>query len=153
MRLATLMVLMVAMAGQVTTGAAGGSGVTFIPAAQVAAAFEKGQPLVETAGYKVHASRREGSGMAEVHVRDTDIIYVLQGTATLVTGGQVVDGRVTAVDEIRGASIAGGVEQPLGKGDVFIVPNGVPHLFTKVQAPFTYYVVKATSAGAERGTR
>jgi quercetin dioxygenase-like cupin family protein len=79
-----------------------------------------------------------------VHVRDTDVIYVLEGTATIVTGGKVVDGRTTAAGEIRGSSIQGGIEQQLAKGDVFIVPNGVAHWFTRVQAPFRYYVVKAT---------
>jgi mannose-6-phosphate isomerase-like protein (cupin superfamily) len=42
-------------------------------------------------------------------------------------------------------------EQPLARGDVFIVPNGVPHSFTKVQGPFLYYVVKTTSPAG--GTR
>ena len=120
--------------------------VTFIPGARVNAAFEKGEPLLETVGYKVHASRREGPGKAEVHLRDTDIIYVLDGTATIVTGGTVSDGSPAAADEIRGSSIEGGVQQQLVKGDVLVVPNGVPHWFTRVDAPFRYYVVKATTA-------
>ena len=119
--------------------------VTFIPGSRVNAAFERGEPLVETVGYKVHASRREGPGKAEVHLRDTDIIYVLDGTAIIVTGGTVVDGATVAADEIRGASIKGGVEQQLVKGDVLVVPNGVPHWFTRVDAPFRYYVVKTTN--------
>lgn len=122
---------------------------TYLDAAKVTAAFTKGMPLVETGGYKIHASRREAPGMAEVHAQDTDIIYVLEGTATVVTGGNVVDGTTLAGDaaEIRGASIRGGNTQRLSKGDVFIVPNGVPHQFTEVQAPFLYYVVKATDGG------
>jgi glc operon protein GlcG len=40
---------------------------TFIDAPHVAAAFAKGQPLLETAGYKVHASRRVEPGQAEIH--------------------------------------------------------------------------------------
>ena len=67
--------------------------VTHFGASEVSAAFAKGMPLVETSGYKIHASRREAPGMAEVHVRDTDIIYVLDGTATVVTGGDVIDGK------------------------------------------------------------
>jgi glc operon protein GlcG len=126
--------------------------VTFIPAAKTTAAFAKGQPLIETAGYKVHASRREGPGGAEVHTRDTDVIHVLDGTAVIVTGGTVVDGKTTATDEIRGARIDGGTPQALAKGDVFIVPNGVPHWFKEVKAPFLYYVVKVT-APASGGTR
>lgn len=119
---------------------------TYFGAAQVSAAFAKGMPLVETGGYKIHASRREAPGMAEVHAQDTDIIYVLEGTATVVTGGDVVNGKALAenADEIRGATIRGGSAQRLFKGDVFIVPNGVAHQFTEVQAPFLYYVVKAT---------
>jgi mannose-6-phosphate isomerase-like protein (cupin superfamily) len=117
----------------------------------VAAAFAKGGPLLETASYKVHASLREGPGKAEVHLRDTDIIYVLEGTSTIVTGGQVVDGNATSADEIRGSSIKGGAEQRLVKGDVFVVPHGVPHWFTRVDPPFRYYVVKATAS--EGGSR
>ena len=151
MRLATLTLLTLAVSGQAGTLAVSDGSVTFIPAARVTTAFAKGEPLVESGLYKVHASRREGPGMAEVHVRDTDIIYVLEGSATIVTGGQVVDGKTTATDEIRGRSITGGIERRLAKGDLFIVPNGVPHWFSEVQAPFLYYVVKTTSgAGGAR---
>jgi hypothetical protein len=66
--------------------------VTHIPAARVAAAFAKGEPLLETESYKVHASLRQEPGKAEVHLRDTDIIYGklkrlgtgLNGTARLL---------------------------------------------------------------------
>jgi hypothetical protein len=67
--------------------------------------------------------------------------------ATLVTGGQVVGGKSTAADEIRGDSINGGDSRPLVKGDVIIIPSGVPHLFKDVKAPFLYYVVKVTAKG------
>ena len=80
--------------------------------------------------------------MAEVHLQDTDIIYVQDGSATVVTGGTVVDGNDTAPGEIRGARIADGARRTLVKGDVLIVPNGTPHWFEEVRAPFTYYVVK-----------
>ncbi len=125
--------------------------VTYIPASKVTAAFAKGEPLLENGSYKVHASFRDAPGKAEVHQRDTDIIYVLEGGAAIVTGGTVVEGTRTAPDEIRGAAIRGGEERQLVKGDVFIVPNGVPHWFTSVRAPFRYYVVKATSV--EGGVR
>ncbi|MEO7276263.1 MAG: cupin domain-containing protein [Vicinamibacterales bacterium] len=123
----------------------------FLSAQRVASGFDKGMPLIETAGYKVHASRREGPGLAEVHTRDTDIIYVLQGTATVVTGGESVDSTPLAgsTEEFRGTSVRGGKVQQLVKGDVFVIPNGVPHQFTEVQAPFLYYVVKATAGGAQ----
>jgi len=124
----------------------GGSGaapsVTYLPSDKVAAAFVKGAPLVEDDGYKVHASHRAEAGKVEVHARDTDIIYVLEGSATLVTGGTVVDGKTVEPDEIRGASIRGGNSREIKKGDLIIVPNGVPHWFQKVPGPLNYYVVK-----------
>ena len=149
MRLTTLAVLTLALA--VSTHPLPGTPeadkrVTFISGSRVNAAFEKGEPLLETAGYKVHASRRDAPGKAEVHLRDTDILYVLDGTATIVTGGSVVDGAPVAENEIRGTSLKGGLQQELVKGDVLVVPNGVPHWFTRVDAPFRYYVVKATTA-------
>jgi len=91
----------------------------------------------------VHASRREMPGMAEIHTKDADIVYVLDGAATLVTGGAAVDAKMTEPDELRGSSISGGEVHELKKGDVIIVPAGVPHWFKEVSNPFLYYVVKA----------
>jgi quercetin dioxygenase-like cupin family protein len=122
--------------------------VTYFSGDQTRAAFAAGKPLIETADYKVHASRREQPGQAEVHDRDTDIIYVLDGTATLVTGGTATGATTTAPDERRGPSITGGTARRLAKGDVVVVPHGTAHQFTEVQAPFLYYVVKVTSGGA-----
>jgi glc operon protein GlcG len=131
--------------------AAGTSGsvpaaVIYIPGDKVQAAFAKGMPLTENGAYKVHASRRDGNGLAEVHDADSDILYVLEGTATIVTGGTVVSARMIAEGERRGDSISGGDARAVGKGDVVIVPNGVPHLFRDVKGPFIYYVVKVTTA-------
>ncbi|MCI0446279.1 heme-binding protein [bacterium] len=116
--------------------------VTYLDSAKVKAAFSKGMPLLEVGDYKVHASHRDAAGMAEVHVRDTDIIYVLEGSAKFITGGTVIDGKTTEENEIRGASIQGGEQRQLVRGDVIIVPNGTPHWFKEVKGPFNYYVVK-----------
>lgn len=117
-------------------------GVTYLTGAQVADAFKKGMPLLESGRYKIHASHRDAAGMAEVHTKDTDIIYVIEGTATFVTGGTIVDGKEIAQDELRGSSIRNGETRKLGKGDVVVVPNGTPHWFKEVGGPFNYYVVK-----------
>jgi glc operon protein GlcG len=116
--------------------------VTQIDAARVAAAFAKGVPLIEVDGYKVHASRREGPGMAEVHDWETDVVYVLEGSATVVTGGTVVDPKVTEPGQVRGPVIQGGESRRIAKGDVVVIPAGVPHWFKEVEGPLTYFVVK-----------
>jgi uncharacterized protein GlcG (DUF336 family) len=108
----------------------------------VSAAFAKGQPLLEVPGYKVHASRRDAPGVAEVPLWETDVIYVLDGEATFVTGGTVVEPQATEPGQIRGTVIEGGTERHLGKGDVIVVPANEPHWFKEVSAPFLYFVVK-----------
>jgi len=118
--------------------------VVFFGSDKVNAAFAKGVPLIEQYNYKIHASRREAAGMVEVHTKDTDLIYVLQGSATFITGGTMVDGKETAPNEIRGASIQGGETRELKKGDVIIVPNGTPHWFKQIKGPFLYYTVKVS---------
>ncbi len=119
--------------------------VTYFAKKDVDEGFAKGSVLFDGAGgrnYMVHASRRETPGTVEVHTKDTDILYVLKGTATVVTGGTMVDGKNIAPDEIRGREITGGETRKLVPGDAMIIPNGVPHWFKEVQAPFLYYVVK-----------
>ena len=113
---------------------------------EVAAAFAKGKPMIEVRDYKIHASRREGPGLVEVHTRDTDIAYVLQGSATLVTGGTAVGLKEVASEEFRGSAIQGGKTRQLSPGDVVVIPNGTPHWFKDVKAPFLYYVVKVRQA-------
>jgi len=125
------------------------SRVTFIDREDVSGAFAKGRPLIEVGDYKIHASRREGPGSAEIHTRDTDIAYVLQGSATLVTGGTPVDVKASGPEELRGSAIAGGESRQLHAGDVVVIPNGVPHWFKEVTAPFLYYVVKVRQAGRQ----
>ena len=110
----------------------------------VAAAFAKGAPLVVTNNFKVQAGRREMPGEAEVHDQDTDIFYVLEGSATFVTGGTVVEPRTIAPGETRAKAISGGQERVLNKGDIIVIPTRVPHWFKEVRGPFLYYVVKVS---------
>ncbi len=118
--------------------------VTKFRSADVTTAFAKGLPLVETDQFKVHASRRDTPGMAEVHRQDTDIFYVLEGSAVLVTGGAISGGKETGPGEVRGTSIDNGETQRIGAGEVIIIPAGVPHWFKEVSAPLLYYTVKVS---------
>ena len=121
---------------------------TFIASKNVSAAFVKGMPLLETVGYKVHASRRVDPGQAEIHTLDTDVVYVVDGSATLVTGGKAIDAKEIAPNEIRGSRVEGGQEHHITKGDVIVIPNGVPHQFTAVTGELHYFVCKPTALAA-----
>jgi unsaturated rhamnogalacturonyl hydrolase len=118
--------------------------VKLFSSAEVRAAFEKGSPLVAHDGrnYSVIAGRRDKPGQSELHEKDMDVIYVVQGSATFVTGGKMVEGKTTAPGEVRGTAIDGGETHTLSKDDVIIVPPGVPHWFKDVQGVFFYFVVK-----------
>ena len=101
-------------------------GATHVAADAMEAAFAVGRLVVDTAGYKVDAGRRTGPGTTELHDRDTDVMYVIEGRATVVTG---TDGTTTE----------------LAPGDLFVIPAIVPHTFVAVTDPFRYLVVKVTS--------
>jgi mannose-6-phosphate isomerase-like protein (cupin superfamily) len=100
--------------------------------------------------YKIATSARKKPGVVEVHMNQTDVCYILKGSATILYGGKMTDlidshfpdGEPYPKDELRGHNIVGGETRHLAAGDVIIIPNGVPHQFTEVEAPFWYYVVK-----------
>ena len=60
--------------------------------------------------------RRDGDGAAETHTTQVDVITVVSGEGTLIVGGTMVDGKTTAPNEIRGASITGGTKHLNGGG-------------------------------------
>jgi glc operon protein GlcG len=130
------------------SGAASGDlppAVSYWEKSKVDQAFSKGAVLFDGSdgrNYMVHASRREKPGQAEIHTKDADVIYVLQGSATFITGGEAIDAKNIAPDELRGSGIKGGETRKIAYGDVIIVPHGVPHQFLEVTNPFLYYVVK-----------
>ena len=103
------------------------------------------QPLGSFANYTFTIAHREASGEAEYHATQADVFFVQSGEATLIVGGEVVDGKTTAPNEIRGTSIKGGTERKLGAGDVVAIPVKTPHLL-KIDAgkQFNYFYVKVT---------
>lgn len=112
--------------------------------AKVDAAFAKGMPLLANSRYKISAGRRVTTGPVEIHANDTDIFYVVEGSATFVTGGTTVDQTTKAPGESNAKATIGGITHHLTKGDVIVIPKGVPHWFTAVDSTFLYFVVKVT---------
>jgi mannose-6-phosphate isomerase-like protein (cupin superfamily) len=78
-----------------------------------------------------------------VHALSADTWVVMEGTATAVTGGQLVDAakRNADSDDMSGSSIKGGTEQPLKAGDILFVPPGVPHGFKDIKG-FRAYLIR-----------
>jgi mannose-6-phosphate isomerase-like protein (cupin superfamily) len=124
------------------TGAGGSSAVTYIGHDKVAQSLAKGGNLVTAPDLTVLGSHRSGPGQVEVHEKETDVFYVVDGAATFVTGGTMVGGKQTKVGQMLGTDIQGGETHHLAKGDVIVIPAGVPHWFKEVRPSINYYVVK-----------
>lgn len=122
------------------------SPVTYFDNERMQAGFAKGSVLFDGKSvqnkYRVYTMRLEAPSPPEVHALDTVIMYVLDGSAEYVTGGSITDAKTTEPGEIRGTSIKGGVTRHLSKGDVIMVPNGVPSWFREVQGPGLFFLVK-----------
>lgn len=88
-------------------------------------------------------AHREGSGLAEWHEKQADVMFISAGQVTMVYGGAIVDPKTTAPGEMRGAAIRGGTEATLGPGDVLHIPAKVAHqMKLGPGAKVTYFVTK-----------
>jgi mannose-6-phosphate isomerase-like protein (cupin superfamily) len=103
------------------------------------------QSLGGHGNYTFLMAHREGSGLAEWHENQADIMVVESGNATLIYGGALVNGKTTQPHEMRAPSISGGMEKKLSPGDAITIPAKVPHQLTlEPGKEFTYFVVKVT---------
>jgi mannose-6-phosphate isomerase-like protein (cupin superfamily) len=102
-----------------------------------------GETLTRYGNHLTMLAHRDQSGSAELHAKVADFLYIIDGDATIVTGGKMVNGKTTEANEIRGTSIQGGHSQKMGIGDIVHVQANTPHQF--VLAPghtVTYFVIK-----------
>ena len=142
MRIWTLIATLLLMAVWLSAADEPSTGVIVIDHEKMAAGFAKGGTLFNNGAFQILTSHRVAPGMVEVHAHYGDIMYVVEGSATVVTGGTVVDGKPTGPGEIRGKSITGGKTNHLVPGDVLVIQAGTPHWFQDVDKLVNYYVVK-----------
>jgi mannose-6-phosphate isomerase-like protein (cupin superfamily) len=115
--------------------------VTYVPHEKVSATMAKGGSIINDKGLIVLAQRR-GAGEVEVHEKTNHVFIIVEGEATFVTGGTLVDARQTAPDQRRAASVQGGETRHLTKGDVITIPAKTPHWFKEVPTQtIAYYAV------------
>jgi len=134
---------------------------TYSSAADVAALLAKakadhkeGQPtVVETilhlAPYNANLEYRSSVGPAAVHEKEAELFYVLDGSATLTTGGKLKDEKRNG-ENLTGTGIEGGSDQAVAKGDVVIVPENTPHWFSKINGTIvlmSLHVPRISAAG------
>jgi hypothetical protein len=118
--------------------------VAYIPHDKVDAALNNQADihLLTADNLMVEGNYRNKPGVVEVHEALTDIFYLTEGKTTFVTGGKYEGGKPTGPGQIRGGTITGGTTYHLVKGDVIVIPAGIPHWFKEVPGTVKYYVVK-----------
>jgi mannose-6-phosphate isomerase-like protein (cupin superfamily) len=115
--------------------------VTYVPNVKAAETFVKGGQIIGDKGLVVLANRR-GAGEVEVHEKTNHLFIIVEGEATFVTGGTMINPRQTAPGQTRAANVQGGTTYHLSKGDVITVPAKTPHWFKEVQTPtIAYYAI------------
>jgi mannose-6-phosphate isomerase-like protein (cupin superfamily) len=88
---------------------------------------------------------RNGSGEAELHVKQADLLLIRSGSGTVLIGGEMIEGKSTGPDEIRGKSITGGTRYPVVAGDTLYIPANTVHQFLMEPGQsFTAMVIKIT---------
>jgi mannose-6-phosphate isomerase-like protein (cupin superfamily) len=90
-------------------------------------------------------AHREATGSSELHTKDADVFFVVEGDCSIVTGGKMVKPQITQPNEVRGTGIEGGTTRKLGPGDVIHIQPNTPHqMFIAPGHSITYFVVKVT---------
>ena len=141
--LLTMAVLFIAAA--VLLGSGVPAAVHYIGHDKVTEVMTKGGPIVSDPGLVVLANRRT-AGEVEYHEHTNHVFVLVEGEATLVVGGTMVQPKRTAADQMRAPSVEGGTTYHLSKGDVITIPAKTPHWFKEVPTKtVAYYAVNIES--------
>jgi mannose-6-phosphate isomerase-like protein (cupin superfamily) len=137
--------VLITAAAVVSFGSGVPAAVHYIGHDKVTEVMSKGGPIVNDPGLIVLAQRR-ASGPAEYHDHTNHVFVMVEGEATFVVGGTMVDPKRTASDQMRAASLEGGTTYRLSKGDVITIPAKTPHWFKEVSTKtIAYYAVNIES--------
>ncbi len=138
--LAASFTMAILMTADAATGGVPAS-VHFISHDKVSQTMIKGGAIIEDPGLRVLANRR-GPSEVERHEHTNHIFIIVEGDATFVTGGKMVDPKRTGPDQMAAASIDGGEIHRLTKGDVVTIPSKTPHWWKEIASgTVAYYAV------------
>jgi len=97
------------------------------------------EPMLELGGYDGHLEYRASVGNATLHETEAELFYVIDGSATLTTGGKLVDGKRTDAANLNGSAIEGGTKRNIAKGDWILIPQNTPHWFSPINGVLVLY--------------
>ena len=142
MKISLVMLAFLTTSGLLMGATVGSPDVTYVGHEKVEASLAKGGNLVTAKDLLVLGAHRTEAGHVEVHEKETDVFYIVDGDATFITGGKMIGGKLTKPGQWLGTDIQGGTVHHLSKGDVIVIPAGVPHWYKEVPHSVTYFVVK-----------
>ena len=87
--------------------------------------------ILRVAPYNASLEYRAAVGPAAVHEKEAEFFYVIDGSATMVTGGKLVDEKRNG-DNLTGTAIEGGSPRSVAKGDFIVVPENTAHWFSAI---------------------
>lgn len=91
------------------------------------------QPILILTPYRASLEYRTATGPAAVHEKEAEVFYIIDGSATLTTGGTLVDEKRQNATNLGGSGITGGQARTVSKGDFIVVPENTPHQFTDIK--------------------
>ena len=91
------------------------------------------EPILAFGSYHANLEYRPIGGPAALHDTENEVMYVIDGAATITLGGQMVNPTRPNPTNQSAASISGGTDTPIAKGDFIMVPHGTPHQITAVK--------------------
>jgi mannose-6-phosphate isomerase-like protein (cupin superfamily) len=88
--------------------------------------------ILALAPYNANLEYRASVGPAAVHETEAEVFYVIDGSATMITGGKLVNETRTNAANLTGTAIENGTSRMVSKGDFIIVPENTPHWFSAI---------------------
>jgi mannose-6-phosphate isomerase-like protein (cupin superfamily) len=93
--------------------------------------------ILQLAPYNANLEYRAAVGPASIHEKEAEFFYVIDGSATLVTGGKLLNESRTNAENLTGTGIEGGTPRNVAKGDFVVVPENTPHWFSAINGSIT----------------
>lgn len=123
-------------------------------AAQAKSERKEGQalvskPILRLAPYTASLEYRASVGPAAIHVKEAEFFYVIDGSATMVTGGKLVGETHPNPDNMNGTAIEGGTSRTVSKGDFIVVPENTAHWFSAINGSITLMSLHVPRTGSK----
>ncbi|MBV9507566.1 MAG: cupin domain-containing protein [Acidobacteriia bacterium] len=105
------------------------------------------KPILRLAPYNANLEYRASVGPAAVHEKEAEMFYVIDGSATLMTGGKLTKESRTNPENLTGSGIEGGTSRAIAKGDFVIVPENTPHWFSAINGTIVLMSIHVPRSG------